>query len=53
VSLPEELGQACAQRLLDEVYRGGAVDAAFVWLLALWMALGQKDVSECIVRHHT
>ncbi|XP_028176621.1 probable RNA 3'-terminal phosphate cyclase-like protein [Ostrinia furnacalis] len=48
-SLPEDIGRECAKRLLDEVYRGGAVDSAFQWLLALWMALGQKDVSECIV----
>ncbi|KAL0882852.1 hypothetical protein ABMA27_016383 [Loxostege sticticalis] len=48
-SLPEDIGRECAQRLLDEVYRGGAVDSSFQWLLALWMALGQKDVSECIV----
>lgn len=47
--LPEELGGECARRLLDEVRRGGAVDSAFQWLLALWMALGQKDVSECVV----
>ncbi|XP_072949592.1 probable RNA 3'-terminal phosphate cyclase-like protein [Epargyreus clarus] len=48
-SLPEDLGRQCALRLLDEVHRAGAVDSAFQWLLALWMALGQKDVSECVV----
>ncbi|XP_004923660.1 probable RNA 3'-terminal phosphate cyclase-like protein [Bombyx mori] len=49
ITLPEDIGQECAQKLLDEIYRGGTVDSAFQWLLALWMALGQKDVSECIV----
>ncbi|KAL4713198.1 hypothetical protein ACJJTC_002944 [Scirpophaga incertulas] len=49
VSLPEDVGREAAQRLLDEVARGGAVDSSFQWLLALWMALGQKDVSECVV----
>ncbi|XP_053610211.1 probable RNA 3'-terminal phosphate cyclase-like protein [Plodia interpunctella] len=48
-SLPEDIGRECGQRLLDEVRRGGAVDSACQWLLALWMALGQKDVSECVV----
>ncbi|XP_041978837.1 probable RNA 3'-terminal phosphate cyclase-like protein [Aricia agestis] len=47
--LPEELGRQCALKLLDEIYRSGAVDSSFQWLLALWMALGQKDVSECVV----
>ncbi|RVE54383.1 hypothetical protein evm_000868 [Chilo suppressalis] len=49
ITLPEDLGRECALRLLDEIARGGAVDSAFQWLLALWMALGQKDVSVCIV----
>ncbi|CAG9561642.1 unnamed protein product [Danaus chrysippus] len=48
-TLPEDLGRECAHMLLDEVRRGGAVDSSFQWLLALWMALGQKDVSECVV----
>ncbi|CAG4959233.1 unnamed protein product [Parnassius apollo] len=48
-SLPEDVGNECALKLLDEIYRGGAVDSSFQWLLALWMALGQKDVSECVV----
>ncbi|CAG9786951.1 unnamed protein product [Diatraea saccharalis] len=49
ITLPEDLGRECAMSLLDEIARGGAVDSAFQWLLALWMALGQKDVSVCIV----
>ncbi|KAG7308382.1 hypothetical protein JYU34_005579 [Plutella xylostella] len=48
-SLPEDLGVQCARRLLDEIYRAGACDSSFQWLVALWMALGQKDVSECVV----
>lgn len=49
ITLPEDLGKECAQMLLDEVYRGGVVDSSFQWLIALWMALGQKDVSECMI----
>lgn len=48
-TLPEDLGRECAQKLLDEIYRGGCVDSALQWLVALWMALGQKDVSVCVV----
>lgn len=49
ITLPEDLGRECALKLLDEIHRGGAVDSSFQWILALWMALGQKDVSECVV----
>lgn len=48
-TVPEELGKECALALLDEIYRGGTVDSAFQWLVILWMALGQKDVSTCTV----
>ncbi|CAH4028201.1 unnamed protein product [Pieris brassicae] len=48
-TLPEDLGRECGMRLLDEIHRGGAVDSSFQWILALWMALGQKDVSVCVV----
>ncbi|XP_063536686.1 probable RNA 3'-terminal phosphate cyclase-like protein [Cydia strobilella] len=48
-TLPEDLGRECAQKLLDEIYRGGCVDSALQWLVALWMALGQKDVSVCVM----
>lgn len=44
--MPEELGIKCAQKLLDEIYRGGCVDSAFQWLVALYMALGQNNVSK-------
>ncbi|KOB71129.1 putative RNA 3'-terminal phosphate cyclase-like protein [Operophtera brumata] len=32
ITLPEDIGRECAQRLLDEIYRGGAVDSSFQWL---------------------
>lgn len=48
-TVPEDLGKECALGLLDEIYRGGTVDSAFQWLVILWMALGQKDVSTCTV----
>lgn len=45
-SVPEDLGRAAAQMLLEEVYRGGCVDSSYQWIVALFMALGQKDVSK-------
>ncbi|XP_034832045.1 probable RNA 3'-terminal phosphate cyclase-like protein [Maniola hyperantus] len=48
-TLPEDIGRECAMKLLDEIHRAGTVDSAFQWIVALWMALGQKDVSECMV----
>lgn len=45
-SVPEDLGKAAAQQLLEEVYRGGCVDSSFQWIAALFMALAQKDVSK-------
>lgn len=45
-SIPEDLGQEVAMRLLDEIYRGGCVDSSYQWLAALYMALGQKHVSK-------
>ena len=36
-------------KLLDEIYRGGCVDSSFQWLVALYMALGQKDVSKFLI----
>lgn len=45
-SVPEDLGVAAAQKLLEEIYRGGCVDSSFQWITALFMALGQKDVSK-------
>ncbi|XP_059052168.1 probable RNA 3'-terminal phosphate cyclase-like protein [Achroia grisella] len=48
---PEDVGRECALKLLDEIHRGGTVDSSFQWLAALWMALGQKDVSQCVIGH--
>lgn len=45
-SVPEDLGKDAAHKLLDEIYRGGCVDSSFQWLVTLFMALGQKDVSK-------
>lgn len=45
-SVPEDLGKEAAHKLLDEIYRGGCVDSSFQWLAALFMALGQKNVSK-------
>ncbi|XP_037028162.1 probable RNA 3'-terminal phosphate cyclase-like protein [Bradysia coprophila] len=48
-SIPEDLGVAAAHKLLEEIYRGGCVDSSFQWLVALFMALAQKDVSKFLV----
>ncbi|XP_058833572.1 probable RNA 3'-terminal phosphate cyclase-like protein [Topomyia yanbarensis] len=48
-SIPEELGKEAAMKLLDEIYRGGCVDSAFQWMVTLFMALGQKDVSKFLI----
>lgn len=45
-SVPEDLGKDAANKLLDEIFRGGCVESSFQWLCALYMALGQKDVSK-------
>lgn len=45
-SVPEDLGVKAAQMLLEEIYRGGCVDSSFQWMVSLFMALGQKDVSK-------
>ncbi|XP_055844928.1 probable RNA 3'-terminal phosphate cyclase-like protein [Episyrphus balteatus] len=45
-SVPEDLGKEAAHKLLDEIYRGGCVDSSFQWMAALFMALGQKNVSK-------
>ncbi|XP_058444494.1 probable RNA 3'-terminal phosphate cyclase-like protein [Malaya genurostris] len=48
-SIPEELGKEAGLKLLDEIYRGGCVDSTFQWMVALFMALGQKDVSKFLI----
>lgn len=47
--LPEEIGKECANRLLDEIYRGGCCDSTFQWIMMLYMALGPKSVSKAVV----
>ncbi|XP_062510130.1 RNA 3'-terminal phosphate cyclase-like protein [Corticium candelabrum] len=48
-SLPEELGQKTAMMLLDEIWRGGCVDSRNQTLALLFMALGQRDVSQIVI----
>lgn len=48
-SVPEDLGEAVAQRLLHEIYLGGMADSASQALVILCMALGQKDVSKVVL----
>jgi RNA 3'-terminal phosphate cyclase-like protein len=47
--LPEDIGKECANRLLDEIYRGGCCDSTFQWIMMLYMALGPKSVSKAVV----
>ena len=44
--VPEDVGRAAAQLLLDEVARGGVVDGAHQGLLLLLAALGPEEVSQ-------
>lgn len=48
-SIPEDLGVSCANKLVDEIYRGGCTDSAFQYIGTLFMALGQKDVSKFVI----
>lgn len=48
-TLPEDIGKECANKLLDEIYRGGCCDSTFQWILMLYMALGPKSVSKAVV----
>ncbi|XP_037072764.1 RNA 3'-terminal phosphate cyclase-like protein [Pollicipes pollicipes] len=45
-SVPEALGTEAAERLLDEIYRGGCVDSLAQSTMLLYMCLGQKDISK-------
>ncbi|CAH0380906.1 unnamed protein product [Bemisia tabaci] len=47
-SVPEDLGKELAFRLCEEISRGGCVDSSYQSLVCLWMALHQKDVSQCL-----
>ncbi|XP_065567830.1 RNA 3'-terminal phosphate cyclase-like protein isoform X2 [Artemia franciscana] len=45
-SVPEDIGLEAANRLLQEIYRGGCVDSNCQSSTLLFMALYQKDVSK-------
>lgn len=49
VSTPEETGCEAASRLLEEIWRGGCVDAIGQPLLLLFMALAPTDVSKTML----
>lgn len=46
LTVPEELGREVANKLLEEIYRGGCVDSTFQWMVTLFMALGQQNVAK-------
>ncbi|PAV88894.1 hypothetical protein WR25_07479 [Diploscapter pachys] len=46
--VPEDIGHMAATRLMEQIYRGGAVDGSAQVLASTFMALGQKDVSTFI-----
>lgn len=43
--LPEDLGKRSAVMLLEEIQKGGCIDASAQNLAFIWMALGPEDVS--------
>ncbi|ESO92599.1 hypothetical protein LOTGIDRAFT_216688 [Lottia gigantea] len=45
-TIPEDLGKETAKNLLEEIYRGGCVDTTNQSVAALFMVLGQQDVSK-------
>ncbi|XP_033737643.1 RNA 3'-terminal phosphate cyclase-like protein [Pecten maximus] len=45
-TIPEDLGKETAKLLMEEIYRGGCVDSTNQSLTALFMVLGQQDVSK-------
>ena len=49
VATPEEIGKEAASRLLEEIYRGGCVDAIAQPLLLTFMALAPADVSKAVL----
>lgn len=48
-AIPEEIGEKAASKLLEEIYRGGCCDSSAQGLTALFMTLGQKDVSKALI----
>lgn len=47
-TVPEDLGISVAHKLIEEIYRGGCVDSSCQWMVTLFMALSQKDVSKFV-----
>lgn len=47
-TIAEDLGISVAHKLIEEIYRGGCVDSSCQWLVTLFMALSQKDVSKFV-----
>uniref|UniRef100_A0A915JZ38 RNA 3'-terminal phosphate cyclase-like protein n=1 Tax=Romanomermis culicivorax TaxID=13658 RepID=A0A915JZ38_ROMCU len=45
---PEDLGFEIGKSLIEEIYRGGCIDASVQSLSFLFMTLGQKDVSKIV-----
>lgn len=48
-TVPEDLGICVANKLLDEIFRGGSVDSSCQWLAVLFMSLALKDVSTFVM----
>ncbi|XP_014248342.1 probable RNA 3'-terminal phosphate cyclase-like protein [Cimex lectularius] len=46
---PEDMGKTTAWLLLEEIARGGLVDSSFQSLACLFIAFGQKDVTQLVV----
>ncbi|CAK9820768.1 Probable RNA 3'-terminal phosphate cyclase-like protein [Anthophora plagiata] len=46
--VPEDIGKEAAMKLIDEIYRNGCVDSPFQSMVAMFMALGNKDVSKIV-----
>lgn len=46
--VPEDLGREAAINLLDEIYRGGCFDSVFQPMTALFMSLGNKNISKVL-----
>ncbi|CAH1400134.1 unnamed protein product [Nezara viridula] len=46
--VPEDLGKQAAWLLMEEISRGGLVDSSFQGLALIYMAFGQKDVSQML-----
>ncbi|XP_064606305.1 RNA 3'-terminal phosphate cyclase-like protein [Liolophura sinensis] len=49
VTVPEDLGKNTALLLLQEIYKGGCVDTTGQSMAALFMVLGQQDVSKLLI----